>query len=226
MSENLRFLKLYNKMLTWEWYDDVNTCRLFIHCLLKANWKSGSWHGIKYEPGQFITSLATLSKETNLSTKQVRIALEHLKRTGEVADLRQSNYRIITVLKWDDYQTEGKPSGRLKANQGQTKGKPRATDIDNKDIKEDIDNIKTYYADNPALNEAFTEYVKMRNKIKKPMTDHAIELAINKLGKLAAGDDNKALEIVNQSILNGWQSFYPLKEEGSRQSGAIDWSKV
>ena len=119
MNESTRFLKLYTKLLSWEWYDDVNTCRLFIHCLLKANWKSGSWHGIPYEPGQFITSLATLAKETSLTVKQVRVALERLKRTGEVADLRQSNYRIITVLKWDEYQNEGKPKGKPRANQGQ-----------------------------------------------------------------------------------------------------------
>ena len=225
MNESTRFLKLYTKLLSWEWYDDVNTCRLFIHCLLKANWKSGSWHGIPYEPGQFITSLATLAKETSLTVKQVRVALEHLKRTGEVADLRQSNYRIITVLKWDEYQNEGKPKGNAKANQGQTKGKPRATDIEDIDIKENVDNKNKYY-ENFALNEAFNEYVKMRKEIKKPMTEHAIRLAIKKLHKLAADDTDRKIEIINQSILNGWQSFYPLKEEGSRQSGAIDWSKV
>lgn len=225
MNEKNGYIKLHKKMLSWEWYDDVNTCRLFIHCLLKVNWKSGSWHGIPYEPGQFITSLATLAKETSLTVKQVRVALEHLKRTGEVADLRQSNYRIITVLKWDEYQNEGKPKGNAKANQGQTKGKPRATDKEDIDIKEDVDNKNKYYKD-PALNEAFNEYVKMRKEIKKPMTEHAISLAIKRLHRLAADDTDRKIEIINQSILNGWQNFYPLKEESSRQSGAIDWSKV
>ena len=63
------FIKLYKKMLDWEWYDDPNTCRVFLHCLLKANWKSGSWHGINYEPGQFITSLPSLAAETKLSVR-------------------------------------------------------------------------------------------------------------------------------------------------------------
>ena len=113
----------------------------------------------------------------------------------------------------------------LRAMLGQTKGKPRATDIEDIDIKEDVDNKNKYY-ENFALNEAFNEYVKMRKEIKKPMTEHAISLAIKKLHKLAADDTDRKIEIINQSILNGWQSFYPLKEEGSRQSGAIDWSKV
>lgn len=138
------FIKLYKKMLKWEWYDDTNTVRLFLHCLLRANWESGSWHGISYEPGQFITSLQTLSTETHLTVKQVRVALEHLKRTNEVADLRQGNYRIITIVKWYEYQSKGKPSDNVRADQGQTEGKLGATDKEYKDIKEykELKNIK------------------------------------------------------------------------------------
>ena len=130
------YIKLYRKMLDWEWYDDVNTKILFLHCLLKANWKSGSWHGIDYEAGQFITSLPTLAQELHLSIKQIRVALEHLKRTGEVADLRQGNSRIITILRWADYQGEGRPEGRLGADQGQTKGRLGAADKEYKEYKE------------------------------------------------------------------------------------------
>lgn len=36
---NNNFVKLSRKMLNWEWYTDVNTKTLFIHCLLRANWK-------------------------------------------------------------------------------------------------------------------------------------------------------------------------------------------
>ena len=134
------FIKLHRKLLDWEWYDDANTMRLFIHCLLRANWKSGSWHGITYGPGQFITSLQTLATETGLSVKQVRTALNHLKETNEVADQRQGNCRIITIVKWNDYQCEGKPKGNARADQGQTEGKPRATDKEYKEYK----NIKEF----------------------------------------------------------------------------------
>ena len=98
------FIKLYRKMLKWEWYDDPNTKILFIHCLLKANWKKGYWHGLEIQPGQFVTSLPKLSKETGLSMRQARTALEHLKATCEVTDKTFSKFRIITVLKWDEYQ--------------------------------------------------------------------------------------------------------------------------
>ena len=125
------FIKLYRKMLKWEWYDDINTCRVFLHCLLRANWQESKWHGVTLRPGQFITSTANLAKETGLSIKQVRVALDHLISTGEVASKGQSKYRIITVLKWDDYQGEGKQ----RASKGQTEGKQGATDKEYKEYK-------------------------------------------------------------------------------------------
>ena len=127
-SDN-EFVKLYRKMTKWEWYTDVNTKTLFIHCLLKANWKDGSWRGYKYKRGQFITSLPTLARETGLSIKQVRTALKHLKATGEVADWHDSRIRIITVLSYDDYQVKGRPEGRQEADKGQTRGRQGAADI-------------------------------------------------------------------------------------------------
>lgn len=122
------YIKLFRRLLKWEWYTDVNTKVLFIHCLLKANWKDGSWHGYTYKRGQFITSLASLSRETGLTIKEVRTALKHLERTGEVASWHDSKIRIITVISYDQYQQAGKPTGKQRASDGQARGKQRATD--------------------------------------------------------------------------------------------------
>ena len=64
---------------------------------------------------------------------------------------------------------------------------------------------------NPKLKAALIEFIKMRKLSKKPLTDHALELAINKLYKLSS-DPETQVEIVEQSILNNWQSFFPLKQ--------------
>ena len=140
------FIKIYRRMLKWEWYTDVNTKVLFLHCLLKANWKDGSWHGVPYKRGQFITSLPTLADETGLTIKQVRTALSHLKRTGEVADKTYSKFRIITVLSYDSFQATGRQKGRQGADKGQAEGRQGATDIRSirniKNIKEDKEEVQ------------------------------------------------------------------------------------
>ena len=69
------------------------------------------------------------------------------------------------------------------------------------------------YFDNPELNDTFKDFIEMRKKIRKPMTDKAIKLAINKLSKLSDNDNNKAIAILEQSIESSWTGLYPLHEE-------------
>ena len=216
------YIKLYRKMLDWEWYDDPNTFRVFVHCLLRANWQPGSWHGINYDAGQFITSLPNLAEETHLTVRQVRVALNHLKMTGEVTDLRQGNCRIITVIKWGEYQSGDRPKGRPVTDKRQTCDRPVTADKEyiknNKNIKEDKEiNIGArYYPNDEKLDKAFSDYVAMRLQIRKPMTEKAKEIAIKKLEDLSGGDNDKAIKILEQSIMNSWQGLFPLKDTGQQ----------
>lgn len=59
--------------------------------------------------------------------------------------------------------------------------------------------------------EAIYEFIKMRTLIKKPLTDRALQLIINKVNKLSGGNEEKAVEILNQSITNNWQDVYAIK---------------
>ena len=127
------YVKLFRKMTEWEWYTDVNTKVLFLHCLIKANWKAGSWHGYKYERGQFITSIPTLAHETGLTERQVRTALNHLKATGEVTDWHDNRIRMITVVSYDKYQGERQANGQ--SDDSQMTGKRQTSDSRYKNIK-------------------------------------------------------------------------------------------
>lgn len=147
------FVKVYRKLLEWEWYTDANTTKVFLHCLLRANWKSGSWKGIHYKAGQFITSLNSLAEDNGLSVRQVRTALEHLISTGEiisgttdeVTGKKLTRNRIITVNHWDDYQSsdkqDGKQATRKPTSKRQASDKQATTDIRSIEYKEDK-NIK------------------------------------------------------------------------------------
>ena len=130
------FIKLSRKMLEWEWYDDINTKTLFIHCLFRANYKDTEWHGIKIKRGSFISSYANLAEETHLSVKQIRTALDHLKGTGEMAVQTTNRYSVFTVNNYCIYQDKGKPEGTQEANKGQTKGRQRATDKEREEREE------------------------------------------------------------------------------------------
>ena len=100
------YVKIYRKLIDWEWYTDVNTSKLFVHCLLRANWCEVDWKGITLKRGQFITSLDILSRETGLSVQEVRTALEHLESTGEITRTSTNKNTLITVASYDKFQGE------------------------------------------------------------------------------------------------------------------------
>ena len=79
--------------------------------LLTVNYEPQRWQGIAVERGQRVASLAKLADETGLTVKQVRTALEHLKRTGEVTHTATSKYGLFTVNHYDRYQPRGEPEG-------------------------------------------------------------------------------------------------------------------
>lgn len=89
-----------------------------------------------------------------------------------------------------------------------------------------------YYPEDERLDETFKDFLEMRKKKRVPNTDRAITLAINKIDYLAKRfdgtiDNEKAIKIIEQSILAGWTSIYPLKENTNKTtSGGIDWDNV
>lgn len=98
------WIKIYSELLNWEWYKDNNTKSLFIHCLLKANWKDGKFMGEVIPRGSFVTSLEILSKELGLTIQQTRTSLKHLISTGELTNKSNNKYRIITINNYEKYQ--------------------------------------------------------------------------------------------------------------------------
>lgn len=98
------YIKLHRKITHWEWYTDVNTKALFLHCLLMANHKDNNWRGIEVKQGTFITSLRNLSTEIGLSVSQTRTSLKKLEMTQEIAQESHTHHTLIKVLNYAEYQ--------------------------------------------------------------------------------------------------------------------------
>lgn len=77
--------------------------------------------------------------------------------------------------------------------------------------KERKDNTFSAYTSNPEFLLTLNSFEDFRKKIKKPMTDRAKKMLVEKLDKLATTDEEK-ITILNESIFNGWQGVFELKE--------------
>lgn len=131
------WIKLHRKLLEWEWYTDVNTKVVFIHCLLRANIADTEWRGTRILKGQFFTSNQSLSNELGLSIKEIRNSLKKLEKTGELTLFGASNGTMITVCKYESYQQIEESKGKRWASDGQARGKRGATDKEEEEEREE-----------------------------------------------------------------------------------------
>lgn len=84
----------------------------------------------------------------------------------------------------------------------------RTSQVTKTESQEQIDG----YTESQELREALHAFVESRRAIRKPLSPHGLHLALQELDKLAATDDALKVAIVNQSVLNGWQGLFPLKD--------------
>lgn len=132
---NYGFIQLHRKFLKWEWYDDANTMRLFLHCLLNANYIDKNWRGIIIPRGSFLTGRLELAQALNLTERQIRTSLKKLKSTNEVTIKSTSQYSIITVVSWDCYQKNDQQNDqRVTSKRPTSDQQVTTTNKDNKGI--------------------------------------------------------------------------------------------
>lgn len=117
MSNKTTFIKLDRNIQNWRWYQNPNTFRVFIHCLLNANISSNPFEGIIINRGEFPTSYEKIGNTLNLSIQQVRTAINHLKSTGEITTKIYKKFQVITIVNYAYYQdtSTGKSTGNQQA---------------------------------------------------------------------------------------------------------------
>lgn len=98
------WVKLHRAILSWEWYDDIPTTRLFLHLLLTVNHEDKLWRGYEVLKGERITSLSKLAKESHLSIQQVRTSIKRLKSTQELTQKQHSGFSHLKLNNWSRYQ--------------------------------------------------------------------------------------------------------------------------
>ena len=109
------------------------------------------------------------------------------------------------------------------------KEKEKEKDIlkkENNKNKSSLDLIIEEYTDKIELIDMLKDFLKMRKSIKKPMTDRALKILLTKLDKLAGNDINKKLYILEESIVNSWQSIFEPKNYIDIQKSTKEPKKI
>lgn len=119
VEHNSNYILLNRKILRWELWEDHNATRLFLYVLLKANFKdvTDEKTGITVPRGSLKTTLRKLCEDTGLNFQQVRTSLKKLiltkSLTESVTKKTKAAIRIITVVKYDEYQFANKIDNKI-----------------------------------------------------------------------------------------------------------------
>lgn len=81
-----------------------------------------------------------------------------------------------------------------------------------KDINKDNNKVESEIAKTP-LEVKFFEFVKFRKAKRQPILEESMQAFKNKLWKLSKQNEQTAIEILEQSIANGWTGIFELKEQ-------------
>ena len=131
------FIKIYRSLLNWEWYSDINTTRVFLHMLLKANWKDSKFLGNVIPRGSFVSSIGKLAEETSLTIQEVRTAISHLKSTNEITSKSTSKYTVFIINNYDLFQSVNIQNNNQSTNEQQTNNKQSTTSEEKKEKKKE-----------------------------------------------------------------------------------------
>lgn len=105
----------------------------------------------------------------------------------------------------------------------ESKSKSKSIDIEREKEKEKAPSGRGGLAQainsvsSPPLREALTEYARMREKMKAPLTDYAMKLVIDQVEQMTE-DEATRVAIINQSIKNGWKDLFPLETKSKKKT--------
>ena len=188
------------------------------------------------QEGFFYSTIENVADRTGLTAYQQRTALNNLESAGlvevrkmgmpakryirinEAELLKVFNDKKLKNLTTSDEKTERQVVQFFDTNKTKEIIQ-KEEDITKKEVSKkaetfnDILEGSPLTANNPELMESCQEYIKMRKLIKKPLTNKALKLALNKAYELAGGDPEKMKAIIDQSVMNSWQGIFPLKDD-------------
>ena len=213
------FIKIFRKIEKWEWYDDGNTFRLFIHCLLKANYEDKRWHGHLIKRGSFITSRKKLATELKLTEQQIRTALDKLKLTNEITSEATSQFTVLTVKNYDSYQSNNQQDNQQTTSEStneQPTDNQRATTTKKYKKEEEVQEEKKDKRVKAALDfsswpsqpsqQVMADWVQLRKAKRAPIT----QTVVDQFGKELTKAVEMGISVDNcmaQVIVKGWTGF-------------------
>lgn len=173
----------------------------------------------------FPTFKATLDREAEIAA----INAENGAKGGRPVKPNETENNRTKPTKTENNRKKADETGQKPTNNTRQKTQDTMTqDIgqktqDNNARTRDADAFAAFAAGDGDLLAVLKDFEKMRRSIKKPLTDTAKKLLVNKLENNFPPEQWKP--VLEQSIVKCWQDIYPLKEQEQQRLGVVAHSE-
>ena len=236
------YISIYRQIQDhWLWKGEpFSRGQAWIDLLLTANHQDSKMYFngklIDVQRGEVITSEVKLSERWGWSRTKERNFLKTLSQEQMIVQKKDSKKTDLIISNYADYQTslqvqktvEKQQKNNRKTSEKHQKNTINNDNNDNNDNKyippiipqkektfpsvEKLEDIVDKYTENQKLRDALKNFVRMREDLKKPLSERAINIILKKLDDLGNNEEHKT-KIVDQSIECNWQTVYPLRKD-------------
>lgn len=191
------------------------------------------------EDEYFYSTIENIEEKTTLTAYKQRKGLENLKNKGiidiQIRGIPAKRYIKINEEKvieiFNNKLLKNLTTGCKKNSQLEVKKLNGNNNIINNNINENIkerkketnyDAIISEFDFSENVKTEIYEFIKMRKMKKKPLTDRALKIQLNKLLKLSNNEEEQ-IQIIDKSVVSCWDEFYELKENKKQSDNGWDY---
>lgn len=183
----------------------------------------------KFKRGQTMRSLKDIQdglkwyigyRKMTYSKSNCEMAMNWLRKRGMIETAKTTRGMIITILNYDTYQNpknyESNSENAMKATTNEQHSdsinKNDKNEKNDKNIYEGFENLNN----EPFIN-AYSEWIGFRKELKKALKPTTITKQLEFLNK-----QPDPIKCINQSIQNGWQGLFEVKNGTQPEAGNIN----
>ena len=213
------WVKIHRKLLKSPLAKNADAMHLWMHLLLTVNHEDGQFilgnQVINIPKGSLMTGRISLQKTTGLNQHKVDRLLKLFVNMGFIEQQTYSKFRLVSITNWGQYQDrEQQVSNRRAASEQQVSTNKKVKKVKKVKKKEERRDYPT------ELNlTAWREYIAYRREAKiRKLTINGENKQIEKI--IGYGGFETQQQCINQTISNGWQGVFPVKQDTGYKSKA------
>lgn len=181
---NIGYISLWRKLEEKGYYKKSHYVHLWVHLLLRANYKDTNtfWNGKEKTicAGQFITSRIKLSQETGIPESTIERILKVFENEHQIEQQKSNLYRLITITNYGQYQKMDTSSDTKWTTNGQPMDTINNINNINKGNNKNEDDGKKEFLPLPIRFELIEkDFNQTELKHKKDFLDYWTEKSIN-----------------------------------------------